>query len=47
MQSQKQKINKDVKIKCENCGSHYGYFKLKTNSYQCRSCGHITVRRIE
>lgn len=28
--------------KCENCESRFGYLKLKTKEWQCRSCGHCT-----
>jgi len=31
----------DVKIKCERCGSGYGYVRLKSNLWVCRSCSFI------
>lgn len=33
--------NKDNKQRCENCGSGYGYFRIKEKEWQCRQCGCI------
>ena len=41
------KTLKNNKIICRNCGGKFGYFKKKTNEFQCRDCGAITKLKEE
>lgn len=38
---EKEKIEENGR-ECERCKSRFGYLKLKTKEWQCRSCGHCT-----
>jgi ribosomal protein L37AE/L43A len=31
----------DSKIRCEKCGSSFGYLRMKDHQWVCRSCGTI------
>lgn len=38
----KRQVEKQIKnsnVKCENCGSGFTYFRIKTSERVCRSCG--------
>lgn len=37
-ENQNQKKNKH---KCSNCGSKFGYLRLKNKTWICRACGNI------
>lgn len=40
--AKKEKSKEESNRECEKCGSRFGYLKLKTKEWQCRSCGHCT-----
>ena len=33
---------KNNKIRCEKCGSNFGYVRIKKKEFQCRDCLHVT-----
>lgn len=39
--TEEKEVQKKEKIKCSNCGSHFGYLRLKDKAWICRSCGFI------
>lgn len=40
--TKEKKIKEKIDRECEKCKSKFGYIKLKTKEWQCRSCGHCT-----
>lgn len=44
-QQRKNKPRKNPRNKttCEKCGSLFGYIRLRSNEWVCRSCGHVQI----
>lgn len=40
-QTKKQKEQKQRRNKCSNCGSSFGYLRIKKGEWVCRDCGNV------
>lgn len=47
MKKKEAKEIKNSKLVCGNCGGKFGYVKIKTNEFQCRTCGAVTKLKEE
>lgn len=47
LKKEKQRKLRSKRIKCSYCGSFYGYYRISTNSWFCRTCGNVTRRNIK